>query len=88
MNHKTTFIFLMNNHKNLCALAVTMIVGAECCVPLCAQQRMSLQALFVLALAYVCFLLSLAVEVLPQIQLPHRILCDGDGVLFDRSSVI
>ena len=49
MNHKTTFIFLMNNHKYLCALAVTMIVGAECCVPMCAQQRMSLQALFDLA---------------------------------------
>ena len=39
----------MNNHKYLCALAVTMIVGAECCVPMCAQQRMSLQALFDLA---------------------------------------
>lgn len=39
----------MNNHKYLCALAVTMIVGAECCVPMCAQQRMNLQALFDLA---------------------------------------
>ena len=39
----------MNNHKYLCALAVTMMVGAKCCVPVCAQQRMSLQSLFDLA---------------------------------------
>ena len=39
----------MNNHKFLCALAVTMMVGAKCCVPVCAQQRMSLQSLFDLA---------------------------------------
>lgn len=43
------FILLMNNHKFLCALAVTMMVGASCCVPVCAQQRMSLQSLFDLA---------------------------------------
>ena len=39
----------MNNRKFLCALAVTMMVGAKCCVPVCAQQRMSLQSLFDLA---------------------------------------
>ena len=39
----------MNNHKFSCALAVSMMVGATCCVPSCAQQRMSLQALFDLA---------------------------------------
>ncbi|MGM9685514.1 MAG: hypothetical protein ACI3YI_04720 [Bacteroidaceae bacterium] len=39
----------MNNHKFLCALAVTMMVGAKCCVPVYAQQRMSLQSLFDLA---------------------------------------
>ena len=39
----------MNNHKFLCALAVTMMVGAKCCVPVCAQQRMSLLSLFDLA---------------------------------------
>lgn len=39
----------MNNHKCLCALAVAMMVGAKCCVPVCAQQRMSLQSLFDLA---------------------------------------
>ncbi len=49
MNHKNTFTFLMNNHKFLCALAVTMMVGASGCVPVCAQQRMSLQSLFDLA---------------------------------------
>ena len=39
----------MNNNKFLCALAVTTMVGAKCCVPGCAQQRMSLQSLFDLA---------------------------------------
>ena len=39
----------MNNHKFLCALAVTMMVGVNCCVPTFAQQRMSLQSLFDLA---------------------------------------
>ncbi len=39
----------MYNHNFLCALAVTMTVGVNCCVPLCAQQRMSLQSLFDLA---------------------------------------
>ena len=39
----------MNNHKFLCALAVTMMVGVNCCVPMFAQQRMSLQSLFDLA---------------------------------------
>ena len=33
----------------LSALAVTMMVGVKCCVPVCAQQRMSLQSLFDLA---------------------------------------
>ena len=36
----------MNIHKFLCALAVTMMVGASGCVPVCTQQRMSLQSLF------------------------------------------
>ena len=36
----------MNNHKFLCALAVTMMVGVNCCVPTFAQQRVSLQSLF------------------------------------------
>lgn len=48
MNCNTIFI-LMYNHNFLCALAVTMTVGVNCCVPLCAQQRMSLQSLFDLA---------------------------------------
>jgi len=39
----------MNNHKFLCALAVSMMVGANCCVHTYAQQRMSLQLLFDLA---------------------------------------
>lgn len=39
----------MNNHKFLCALTVSMIVGVSCCVPVCAQQKMSLQSLFDLA---------------------------------------
>ena len=39
----------MNDHKFLCALAVTMMVGVNCCVPTFAQQRMSLQSLFDLA---------------------------------------
>ena len=39
----------MSNHKYLCALAVVMTVGACCCVPMWAQQRMSLRTLFDLA---------------------------------------
>ena len=39
----------MSNHKILSALAVMMAVGASCCVPVCAQQRMSLQSLYDLA---------------------------------------
>ena len=49
MNYKNTFILFMNDHKFLCALAVTMMVGVNCCVPTFAQQRMSLQSLFDLA---------------------------------------
>ena len=49
MNNKKTFLFLMNNHKFFCALAVKMIVGASCCVHTHAQQRVSLQSLFGLA---------------------------------------
>ena len=49
MNCKITFICLMSNHKYLCALAVVMTVGACCCVPMWAQQRMSLRTLFELA---------------------------------------
>ena len=39
----------MYNHKFLCALAVIAAVGAGSCVPMRAQQRMSLQSLFDLA---------------------------------------
>lgn len=39
----------MYNHKFLCALAVIAAVGAGGCVPMRAQQRMSLQSLFGLA---------------------------------------
>lgn len=39
----------MNSHKCFCALAVSMMVGASCCVPTYAQHRMSLQTLFDLA---------------------------------------
>ena len=39
----------MNSHKYFCALTVSMIVGASCCVPSYAQHRMSLQSLFDLA---------------------------------------
>lgn len=39
----------MNSHKCFCALTVSMIVGAGCCVPTYAQHRMSLQSLFDLA---------------------------------------
>ena len=39
----------MNNHKFFCALAIFMITGVSCCVPICAQQKMSLQSLFDLA---------------------------------------
>lgn len=49
MNCKNTFIFSMNIHKCFCALAVSMMVGASCCVPTYAQHRMSLQTLFDLA---------------------------------------
>ncbi len=49
MNCNNISIFLMTNHRFLCALTVTMMVGANCCVPTCAQQRMSLQSLFDLA---------------------------------------
>jgi len=36
-------------HKFICALAVTMALRAICCLPVCAQQKMSLQSLFDLA---------------------------------------
>ena len=39
----------MSSHKYFCALTVSMIVGAGCCVPAYAQQKMSLQSLFDLA---------------------------------------
>ncbi|MBR2154486.1 MAG: TolC family protein [Bacteroidaceae bacterium] len=39
----------MNSHKCFCALTVSMMVGASCCVPTYAQHRMSLQSLFDLA---------------------------------------
>ena len=39
----------MNCHKYFCALAVSMIVGANGCAPALAQHRMSLQSLFGLA---------------------------------------
>ena len=39
----------MSKHKCFCALAVSTIVGASCCVPAYAQQKMSLQSLFDLA---------------------------------------
>ena len=44
-----TIIILMNSHKCFCALTVSMIVGASCCLPSYAQHRMSLQSLFDLA---------------------------------------
>jgi len=46
MNNKYTFLM---NHRFLCTLAVTMTVGASCSMPVCVQQRMSLQSLFDLA---------------------------------------
>ena len=49
MNNKNTYNIFMSNHKLLCALAVTVIVGASDSVPVYAQQRISLQTLFVLA---------------------------------------
>ena len=49
MNDKNTFHVLMNSHKCFCALTVSMMVGASCCVPTYAQHRMSLQSLFDLA---------------------------------------
>ena len=49
MNCNNTFTFLMNNHKFLCALAISLMVGASCCVPMFAQQKMTLQSLFDLA---------------------------------------
>ena len=39
----------MNSHKYFCALAVTVIVGANGCVPVSAQHKMSLQSLYDLA---------------------------------------
>ena len=39
----------MRNHRFICAQTILMIVGASCCVPISAQQRMSLQSLFDLA---------------------------------------
>ena len=39
----------MSKHKCFCALVVSTIVGASCCVPAYAQQKMSLQSLFDLA---------------------------------------
>ena len=39
----------MSSHKYFCALTVSMIVGAGCCVPTYAQHKMSLQSLFDLA---------------------------------------
>ncbi len=44
-----TIVILMNSHKCFCALTVSMIVGASCCLPSYAQHRMSLQSLFDLA---------------------------------------
>ena len=44
-----TIIIMMNSHKCFCALTVSMIVGASCCLPSYAQHRMSLQSLFDLA---------------------------------------
>ena len=49
MNNKNIFLIFMNNHKFICALAVTLMVGANCCVHTHAQQRMSLQSLWGLA---------------------------------------
>ena len=49
MNCKNTFISLMNCHRYFCALAVTVIVGANGCVPASAQHKMSLQSLYDLA---------------------------------------
>ena len=49
MNRKNTLFRLMYNHNFLCALAVVAAVGAGGCVPVCAQQKMSLQTLFDLA---------------------------------------
>ena len=39
----------MSKHKFICTLAISMIVGASCCVPSCAQQRMSLKSFYDLA---------------------------------------
>ncbi len=39
----------MNYHKYFCALTVSMMVGASCCVPSYAQHKMSLKSLFDLA---------------------------------------
>ena len=49
MNSKRKSYILMSKHKCFCALAVSTIVGASCCVPAYAQQKMSLQSLFDLA---------------------------------------
>ena len=48
---------------------------------------MGMSSLSLVALANVCFLVSLAVEVLPQILFLDRIPCDGAGVLSHRPSV-
>ena len=39
----------MSKHKFFCTLAISMIVGAGCCVPSYAQQRMSLKSFYDLA---------------------------------------
>ena len=39
----------MSKHKFICTLAISMIVGAGCCVPSYAQQRMSLKSFYDLA---------------------------------------
>ena len=39
----------MSKHKFICTLAISMIVGASCCVPSYAQQRMSLKSFYDLA---------------------------------------
>ena len=49
MNSKRKSYILMSKHKCFCALVVSTIVGASCCVPAYAQQKMSLQSLFDLA---------------------------------------
>ncbi len=48
----------MSNHKYFCALTVSMIVGASCCVPSYAQHKMNLQSLFDLAVNMLHFILA------------------------------